>query len=52
MPPALGFTLAYPIWCMYVYTFPNGIGQGLISGAMAGFVMYDMMHCKYQITSL
>ncbi|KAJ3367791.1 fatty acid alpha-hydroxylase [Kappamyces sp. JEL0680] len=44
MPPALGFALAYPIWSLYVFLFPNGVGQGLISGAMTGFVMYDMMH--------
>ncbi len=46
MPPALGFSLAYPIWSFYVFMFPNGVGQGLCAGAMAGFVTYDMMHCK------
>ncbi|KAL2920291.1 fatty acid alpha-hydroxylase [Polyrhizophydium stewartii] len=44
MPPALGFTLAYPIWSLYVYSFPNGIGQAMTSGSMLGFVLYDMVH--------
>jgi 4-hydroxysphinganine ceramide fatty acyl 2-hydroxylase len=46
MPPALGFALAYPIWCALDLVFPNGIGQGIVSGSMTGFVLYDMMHCK------
>jgi 4-hydroxysphinganine ceramide fatty acyl 2-hydroxylase len=47
MPPVLGFTLAYPIWTFVVNIFPNGYGDGIISGSMTGFVMYDMMHCIF-----
>lgn len=45
MPPALGFSLAYPIWSLFVYAFPAGVGQGMIAGTFTGFVVYDMMHC-------
>jgi hypothetical protein len=44
MPPALGFTLAYPIWTFVVAALPGGYGNGVISGSMCGFVLYDMMH--------
>jgi hypothetical protein len=46
MPPALGMILAYPIWTLYEAILPLGIGPGVISGAMMGFVLYDMIHCK------
>ncbi|KAJ3276547.1 fatty acid alpha-hydroxylase [Terramyces sp. JEL0728] len=44
MPPALGFTLAYPFWTMFTTFLPYGLGQGVAAGAMSGFVMYDMCH--------
>jgi 4-hydroxysphinganine ceramide fatty acyl 2-hydroxylase len=47
MPPALGFALAYPIWTGLTFLLPHGIGQGVVSGAMTGFVLYDLMHCMF-----
>ncbi|KAI8906415.1 hypothetical protein EDD86DRAFT_210668 [Gorgonomyces haynaldii] len=44
MPPALGFTLAYPIWMLYCFLAPNGHGQAAIAGSMLGFVLYDLTH--------
>ncbi|KAJ3315445.1 fatty acid alpha-hydroxylase [Boothiomyces sp. JEL0838] len=44
MPPALGFTLAYPFWTMFTTFLPYALGQGVAAGAMSGFVMYDMCH--------
>ncbi|KAI8922696.1 hypothetical protein BC831DRAFT_404689 [Entophlyctis helioformis] len=44
MPPALGFTLAYPIWSAYVAYLPLGIGHAVSAGSMTGFVLYDLMH--------
>ncbi|OAJ39386.1 hypothetical protein BDV3_005221 [Batrachochytrium dendrobatidis] len=44
MPPALGFALAYPIWWLYVLSFPGGFGQGMMSGSLIGFVIYDLIH--------
>jgi hypothetical protein len=52
MPPALGMILAYPIWTLYEAILPLGIGPGVISGAMMGFVLYDMIHCKSSLESL
>ena len=52
MPPALGFTLAYPIWSLYVASFPAGVGQAMTAGSMLGFVLYDLTHCKYLVVEL
>jgi 4-hydroxysphinganine ceramide fatty acyl 2-hydroxylase len=46
MPPALGFSLALPIWYFVTLVLPTAIGQGIVAGAFTGFVLYDMMHCK------
>ncbi|KAJ1992197.1 fatty acid alpha-hydroxylase [Dimargaris cristalligena] len=44
MPPALGFTLAYPLVQLGHLAFPAGISHAVMAGTIAGYIAYDLTH--------
>lgn len=44
MPPALGVILATPIITFIQQVLPHGVSDGLVSGALLGFISYDLFH--------
>jgi hypothetical protein len=47
MPPALGMILSIPIWTLYSLLLPTGFGDAVVAGSYLGFVLYDLIHCKF-----
>ncbi|ORX99913.1 oxidoreductase [Basidiobolus meristosporus CBS 931.73] len=44
MPPALSFTLATPLVRLAYALFNSGTAEGVISGALFGYMCYDLIH--------
>ncbi|KAG9289009.1 hypothetical protein G9A89_015558 [Geosiphon pyriformis] len=44
MPPVLGVCIAIPIIRLGYIIFPAYVAQGIIAGAMFGYICYDMTH--------
>ncbi|KAJ1978709.1 fatty acid alpha-hydroxylase [Dimargaris verticillata] len=44
MPPALGLTLAYPLFKLGHAAFPAGMSHAVIAGTILGYVAYDLTH--------
>ena len=47
MPPALGVILSTPIITFIQMVLPHGVSDGLVSGALLGFISYDLFHCNF-----
>lgn len=43
-PPLLGVGIAVPLFILFELLFPTGIALTLISGLLAGYLIYDMSH--------
>ncbi|KAL1918856.1 uncharacterized protein VTP21DRAFT_2878 [Calcarisporiella thermophila] len=44
MPPALFIILSTPLIRLAYFLFPRGISDGIVSGAIFGYVCYDLTH--------
>lgn len=48
MPPALFSTLTLTVWSVLWMTgLPYGVRSGLISGALTGYIAYDLLHYSF-----
>ncbi|KAK4683721.1 4-hydroxysphinganine ceramide fatty acyl 2-hydroxylase, partial [Tremellales sp. Uapishka_1] len=52
MPPTLFFVLETPFTKLAHLVFPKAIANGIISGAFAFYILYDMMHYALHHTKL
>jgi len=44
MPPLLAAIIAFPIWCACMLTFSSNYGNAFMSGALIGYICYDLTH--------